>query len=78
MGAACKGSWIQAYRQVFVSRRLSKIDRLEFTLPLPCPLTFSLSAGGQCATNLYQVTNDIFTREDAEFLTKNSALEEGR
>ncbi len=25
-----------------------------------------------------QVTNDIFTREDAEFLTKNSALEEGR
>eukprot|EP00752_Nemacystus_decipiens_P002818 g2629.t1 len=24
------------------------------------------------------VTNDIFTREDAEFLTKNSALEEGR
>ena len=25
-----------------------------------------------------QVTNDIFTREDAEFLTKNAALEEGR
>lgn len=31
-----------------------------------------------CVFYFSQVTNDIFTREDAEFLTKNAALEEGR
>lgn len=33
---------------------------------------------GRSLGAIEQVTNDIFTREDAEFLTKNSALEEGR
>lgn len=43
------------------------------------PLTVLCSpAANAPPMDIYQVTNDIFTREDAEFLTKNSALEEGR
>ena len=58
-----------------------KIDQLGLVFVLTPPRASpyrSLFAHGQYIVGRCQVTNDIFTREDAEFLTKNSALEEGR
>ncbi|CAM9422217.1 unnamed protein product [Discosporangium mesarthrocarpum] len=41
-------------------------------------LMLQLCRGLRDRLSVGAVTNDIFTREDAEFLTKNSALEQGR